>query len=132
MSAQPQPPNSPQPPGQSHPTQVTRSVLNDWVGHRVVVKYLGGPVEPFDPEDHKGIAREEKVEVRSGIFHLHRFGDIGLEVSNEMNEALMNRVTVIPWGAVLSVRGTSPKERGEPEGRLTREQVAQLARDDPT
>lgn len=91
-----------------------------------------GRVEPVDPEDHKGIAREEKVEVRSGIFQLHRFGDIGVEVCNEMNDALMDRVTVIPWGALLSVRGTSPDERGEPEGRLTREQVAELARNDPT
>ncbi len=115
-----------------HPTQAARSVLNDWVGHRVVIKYLGGPVEPFDPDDTKGLSREEQVEVRSGIFQLHRFGYLGVEVSNDMNDALIDRVTLIPWGAVLSIRGTSPDERGGPEGRLSREEVAELARHDPT
>ncbi len=132
MSVYPQPPNQPQPPGETHETRVGRSILNDWVGHRVVLKYLGGPVEPFDPEDHKGIAREEQVEVRSGIFQLHRFGQLGVEVGNEMSDVLADRVTLIPWGAVLAIRGTTPEERGGPEGRLTKEQVAKLAEQDPT
>lgn len=132
MSVYPQPPGKPQPPGDTYESQIGRSVLNDWVGHRVVIRYFGGPDKPIDPQDHKGIAREEQAEVRSGVFQLHRFGYIGVEVSNEMNDALMDRVTVIPWSAVLSVRGTTPEERGGPEGRLTREQVAEHARKDPT
>jgi hypothetical protein len=115
-----------------HPTQTGRSVLNDWVGHRVVIKYLGGPAEPFDPNDFKGLSRAEQVEVRSRIFQLRRFGYLGVEVSNDMNDALIDRVTLIPWGAVLSIRGTSPDERGGPEGRLSKEEVAELARHDPT
>jgi hypothetical protein len=117
---------------QSHQTRTVKSVLDDWVGHRVVLKYLGGPVEPFDPDDAKGLSRKEHVEVRSGIFHLQRFGHLGVEVSNDMNDALINRVTLIPWGALLSIRGTSPEERGGPEGRLSKEEVAELARHDPT
>jgi hypothetical protein len=57
---------------------------------------------------------------------------LGGEVSNDMNDALIDRVTLIPWGALLSIRGTSPEERGGPEGRLSNEQVAELARHDPT
>ncbi len=117
---------------QSHQTRTVKSVLDDWVGHRVVLKYLGGPVEPFDPNDVKGLSRKEHVEVRSGIFHLQRFGHLGVEVSNDMNDALIDRVTLIPWGVVLSIRGTSPDERGGPEGRLSKEEVAELARHDPT
>jgi hypothetical protein len=39
----------------------------------------------------------------------------------------VNRVTFIPWEAVLSIRGTKEQEREEGGGRLTREQVAELS-----
>ena len=38
---------------------------------------------------------------------------------------MLNRVTFIPWEAVLSIRGATEVAQGG--GRLTREQVAQLA-----
>jgi hypothetical protein len=44
-----------------------------------------------------------------------------------MEDGLLNRVIFIPWGAVLSIRGTTPEERAGGGGRLTREQVAELA-----
>jgi hypothetical protein len=44
-----------------------------------------------------------------------------------MEDGMLNRVTFIPWGAVLSIRGTTPEERAASGGRLTREQVAELA-----
>jgi hypothetical protein len=102
------------------------TVLTKWVGHYVVVKYLAGPAMPADPEDPKSLAVEQP-EARSGIFHLQRFGALGIEVSNEMEDGLLNRVIFIPWGAVLSIRGTTPTERAAGGGRLTREQVAELA-----
>ncbi len=102
------------------------TVLTRWVGHFVVVKYLAGPAMPADPQDPRSLAVEEP-EARSGIFHLQRFGQLGIEVSNEMEEGMLNRVTFIPWGAVLSIRGTTEAERAAGGGRLTREQVAQLA-----
>jgi hypothetical protein len=53
---------------------------------------------------------------------------LGIEVSNDMEDGMLNRVTFIPWGAVLSIRGTTETERvGGVGGRLTKEQVAQLA-----
>ena len=107
-----------QPPGQT--------VLTKWVGHFVVVKYLAGPAMPANPEDPRSLAVSEP-EARSGIFHLQRFGQLGIEVCNEMEEGMLNRVTFIPWGAVLSIRGTTEEERAGGGGRLTREQVAQLA-----
>jgi hypothetical protein len=56
---------------------------------------------------------------------------LGIEVSNEMEDGLLNRVTFIPWGAVLSIRGTTEQERvGGAGGRLTREQVAEIAQRD--
>ena len=106
------------------------TVLSDWVGHFVVVTYLAGPAIPADPDDPKGLAVGEP-EARSGIFHLQRFGPLGIEVSNEMEDGLLNRVTFIPWGAVLSLRGTTPTERAGGGGRLMKEQVAQLAQRDP-
>jgi hypothetical protein len=107
-----------QPPGQT--------VLTKWVGHFVVVKYLAGPAMPANPEDPRSLAVGEP-EARSGIFHLQRFGQLGIEVCNEMEEGMLNRVTFIPWGAVLSIRGTTEEERAGGGGRLTKEQVAQLA-----
>ena len=106
------------------------TVLTRWVGHFVVVKYLAGPAAPADPEDPRSLAVEQP-EARSGIFHLQRFGQLGIEVSNEMEDGLLNRVVFIPWGAVLSIRGTTEQERaGGRGGRLTREQVADLAQRD--
>jgi len=107
------------------------SVLRSWVGDLVVVKYLAGPDKPVDLDDLRNLAHAE-LETRSGIFHLQRFGQLGIEVCNEMEDGLLNRVTFIPWNAMLSIRGTTPEERGGPQGRLTREQVAELARRDPT
>ena len=106
------------------------TVLTKWVGHLVVVKYLAGPAMPADPEDPRSLAVSQP-EARSGIFHLQRFGQLGIEVSNEMEDGLLNRVVFIPWGAVLSIRGTTEQERaGGRGGRLTREQVAELAQRD--
>ena len=103
------------------------TVLTRWVGHFVVVKYLAGPAMPADPEDSRSLAVEQP-EARSGIFHLQRFGQLGIEICNEMEDGLLNRVVFIPWGAVLSIRGTTETERaGGRGGRLTREQVAEFA-----
>ena len=103
------------------------TVLTRWVGHLVVLKYLAGPALPADPDDPRSLAVSEP-EARSGVFHFQRFGQLGIEVSNEMEAGMLNRVTFIPWGAVLSIRGTTEQERaGGVGGRLTREQVAQLA-----
>jgi hypothetical protein len=102
------------------------TVLTRWVGHYVVVKYLAGPAMPADPQDPRSLAVSEP-EARSGIFHLQRFGQLGIEVCNTMEEGMLNWVTFIPWGAVLSIRGTTETERAQGGGRLTREQVAQLA-----
>jgi hypothetical protein len=112
---------------QRQPTGET--VLTKWVGHLVVVKYLAGPSDPADPNDPRSLAVGEP-EARSGIFHLQRFGQLGIEVCNEMEDGLLNRVTFIPWGAVLSIRGTLPEERVQGGGKLTREQVAQIAQRD--
>ena len=105
------------------------TVLTRWVGHLVVVKYLAGPAMPADPQDPRSLAVSEP-EARSGIFHLQRFGQLGIEVCNEMEDGLLNRVVFIPWGAVLSIRGTTEEERAQGGGRLTREQVAEIAQRD--
>jgi hypothetical protein len=105
------------------------TVLTRWVGHYVVVKYLAGPAMPADPDDPRSLAVSEP-EARSGVFHLQRFGQLGIEVCNTMEEGMLNRVTFIPWGAVLSIRGTTEAERAQGGGRLTREQVTQLAQRD--
>ncbi len=105
------------------------TVLTRWVGHLVVVKYLAGPAMPADPEDPRSLAVSEP-EARSGIFHLQRFGQLGIEVCNTMEDGLLNRVVFIPWGAVLSIRGTTPQERAQGGGKLTKEQVAQIAQRD--
>lgn len=102
-----------------------------WLGHRVVVKYLGGPPEPMDPNDEKGLAHGQ-LETRSGVFQLHRIGDVGIEVGNNPEETTEDRVTLIPWGAILSIRGSTAQERGGTDGRISREQMADLARNDPT
>jgi hypothetical protein len=112
--------------GQQRRQSTGETVLTRWVGHYVVVKYLAGPADPANPEDPRSLAVEEP-EARSGIFHLQRFGQLGIEVCNDMEDGMLNRVTFIPWGAVLSIRGTTEAERAQGGGRLTREQVAELA-----
>jgi len=77
----------------------------------VLVKYLAGPAMPADPQDPRSLTISEP-EARSRIFHLQRFGQLGIEVSNEMEVGMLNRVTFIPWEAVLSIRGTKEQERG--------------------
>ena len=52
-----------------HPTQTARSVLNDWVGHRVIIKYLGGPVEPFDPNGVKGLSAKNEWKFAPASFN---------------------------------------------------------------
>ena len=42
-------------------------------------------------------------------------------------EGMLNRVTLIPWEAVLSIKSTTEQERAGGGGRLSREQVAELA-----
>ncbi|MGB3634149.1 MAG: hypothetical protein WA982_08925 [Rubrobacteraceae bacterium] len=103
----------------------------NWLGHRVVVKYLAGPNEPMDPDDDKGIAHAP-LETRSGVFELHRIGQVGIEVGNTLEERKEDRVTLIPWGAILSIRGSTPQERGGADGRIPPERMAELARNDPT
>src|SRR5919199_6490257 len=78
------------------------TVLTRWVGQFVVVKYLAGPAMPADPQDPRSLAVSQP-EARSGIFHLQRLGALGIEVSNELEDGMQNRVTFIPWGAVLSI-----------------------------
>jgi hypothetical protein len=112
--------------GQQRRQPTGETVLTRWVGHYVVVKYLAGPADPANPDDPRSLAVSEP-EARSGIFHLQRFGQLGIEVCNDMEEGMLNRVTFIPWGAVLSIRGTTEAERAQGGGRLTREQVVQLA-----
>src|SRR5215216_2790121 len=63
------------------------TVLTKWVGHFVVVKYLAGPAMPTDPEDPRSLAVAQP-EARSGIFHLQRFSQLGIEVSNEMEDGM--------------------------------------------
>ena len=92
----------------------------------MVVKYLAGPAIPADPQDSRSLAVSEP-EARSGIFHLQRFGQLGLEVCNETEEGMLNRVTFIPWEAVLSIMSTTEQERAGGGNRLSREQVAELA-----
>ena len=77
----------------------------------MVVEYLAGPAMPADPQDSRSLTISEP-EARSRIFHLQRFGQLGIEVSNEMEVGMLNCVTFIPWEAVLSIRGTKEQERG--------------------
>ena len=44
-----------------------------------------------------------------------------------MEEGMLNRVTLIPREAVLSIKSTTEQERAGGGGRLSREQVAKLA-----
>jgi hypothetical protein len=80
----------------------------------VVVKYLAGPAMPADPEDPWSLAVAQP-EARSGIFHFQRFGQLGIEVSNEMEDGMLNRVTFIPWGAGCSPSGSPRRRRGPQE-----------------
>jgi hypothetical protein len=69
---------------------------------------------PADPQDPRSLTISEP-EARSGIFHLQKFGQLGKEVSNEMEEGMLNRVTFIP-GKRCSPSGAPRSRRERKEG----------------
>jgi hypothetical protein len=95
------------------PTGAT--ILTRWVGHYVVLKYLAGPAMPADPQDPRSLAVSEPG-ARSGVFHLQRFGQLGIEVCNTMGEGMLNRSPSSP-GKRCSPLGAPQRRRGPREGR---------------
>jgi hypothetical protein len=73
------------------------TVLTRWVGHFVVVKYLAGPAMLADPEDPRSLAVSHP-EARSGIFHLQRFGQLGISTPQWLHHARL-RTGLIARGA---------------------------------
>jgi hypothetical protein len=71
-----------------------------WVGHYVVVKCLAGPAMPAeDPDDPRGASPYQSPRPAPEVFHLQRFGQLRVEVSNAMEEGMLNCVTFIPLGS---------------------------------
>jgi hypothetical protein len=86
------------------------TVLTHWVGRYVMVKYLAGPADPVDPPQDPRSLAVAQPEARSGIFHFQRFGLLGIEVSNEMEDGMLNRASPSSPGKRCSPSG-APRRR---------------------
>ena len=76
--------------------ELSPQVLNDWLGDRLLVKYLTGP--DADPE---GVDRTVtgQPEARTELLYLEEIGAYGIVVK----KVTEGRPEFIPWGALLAI-----------------------------
>ena len=83
--------------------ELSPQVLNDWLGYRLLVKYLTGP--DVDPEDADR-AVTGQTEARTELLYLEQIGSYGVVVK----KVAEGSPEFIPWGAVLAILGVRPSE----------------------
>jgi hypothetical protein len=83
--------------------ELSPQVLNDWLGYRLLVKYLTGP--DVDPEDADR-AVTGQTEARTELLYLEQIGAYGVVVK----KVAEGSPEFIPWGAVLAILDVTPAE----------------------
>jgi hypothetical protein len=78
-------------------------VLNDWLGERLLVKYMTGPDVDSEDADRTVTGRPE---ARTELLYLDQIGAYGVVVK----KAVEGRSEFIPWGAVLAILDIRPTE----------------------
>ena len=76
--------------------ELSPQVLNDWLGHRLLVKYMTGP--DADPEDADRTVTGQP-EARTELLYLEEIGAYGVVVK----KVAEGRPEFIPWGALLAI-----------------------------
>jgi hypothetical protein len=78
-------------------------VLNDWLGERLLVKYMTGPDVDSEDADRTVTGRPE---ARTELLYLDQIGAYGVVVK----KAVEGRSEFIPWGAILAIVDIRPTE----------------------
>ncbi len=82
---------------------LTPQVLNDWLGGRLLVRYMTGP--DVDVEDLDKTVTGQP-EARTELLFLDQIGAYGIVVKKEVE----GNPEFIPWGAVLAIQSVGPVE----------------------
>ena len=83
--------------------ELSPQVLNDWLGYRLLVKYITGP--DVDPEDADR-AVTGQTEARTELLYLEQIGAYGVVVK----KVAEGSPEFIPWGAILAILDPRPAE----------------------
>jgi hypothetical protein len=83
--------------------ELSPQVLNDWLGYRLLIKYITGP--DVDPEDADR-AVTGQTEARTELLYLEQIGAYGVVVK----KVAEGSPEFIPWGAVLAILDVRPSE----------------------
>ena len=84
----------------------TPRILNDWLGERVLIKYLTGP--DIDLEDLDRMVRGH-LQARTELLYLEQVGSYGIAVK-KVEEG---KLEFIGWGALLAIQDVKPVEPDE-------------------
>jgi hypothetical protein len=91
-----------------------RPLLDEWVGGKVFLRYLGTPnpdEEKIDElaNDPGALTLHSRLEVCSEYVFFERYDQFGIEVRDhpDRESEHANRI-FLPWGAVLSILGKPP------------------------
>ena len=83
--------------------ELSPQVLNDWLGYRLLVKYITGP--DVDPEDADRTVTGQ-TEARTELLYLEQIGAYGVVVK----KVAEGSPEFIPCGAVLAILDVRPAE----------------------
>ncbi len=81
----------------------TPPVLSDWLGEKLLIKYLTGP--DIDLEDVDKTVTGQ-LQARTESLYLDQVGTHGIAVK----KVAEGRPEFIPWGAVLAIQDITPVE----------------------
>jgi hypothetical protein len=85
--------------------ELTSQVSSDWLGYRLLIKYLTGPDPDIDPDDI-GRTLTGPLQARTELLHLVQIGTFGIVVK----KVLEGNPEFISCGAVLTIQDVSPVE----------------------
>lgn len=85
--------------------ELTPQVLSDWLGYRVLIKYVTGPDPDIDPDDIDRTITGP-LQGRTEMLYLDQIGTYGIVVK----KVAEGNPEFISWGAVLAIQDVKPVE----------------------
>ena len=84
----------------------TPPILNDWLGERVLIKYLTGPDIELEDLDRMVTGH---LQARTELLYLEQVGAYGIAVK----KVVEGKLEFIGWGALLAIQDVKPVEPDE-------------------
>ena len=78
-------------------------VLNDWLGKRLLIKYMTGPDVDLEDADR---AVTDQLQARTELLYLDQVGTFGIAVK----KVAEGKPEFISWGALLAIQDITPAE----------------------